>query len=149
MGRMYSIVMDAQSISTAKDLISVTAAADKALVLHELNVTQESTETSDTGVVQIHRASGTAGVGASVVPRPLDAGDAAMSNGAFLTNLTTDETPGNILLRRAFNVLTGFHWLPTPESRIVVPGQGIVVVRSDIAISAATVTAELIVEELG
>jgi len=148
MGRLYSIIMDAATIAAAKDLISVTVAADTALILHELNVTQESSETSDTGVVQIHRASGTLGVGSAATPRPLDAGDAAMG-GTVLTNLTTDETEGNILLRRAWNVLSGFHWLPTPESRIVVPGQGIIVVRSDIAISSATATAELVVEELG
>lgn len=148
MGRLYSIIMDAATIAAATDLISVTVAADKALILHELNVTQESSETSDTGVVQIHRASGTLGVGPAATLRPLDAGDAAMG-GTALTNLTTDETEGNILLRRAWNVLSGFHWLPTPESRIVVPGQGIIVVRSDIAISSATVTAELVVEELG
>lgn len=148
MGRMYSIIMDAATVAAAQDLISVTAAADKALVLHELNVTQEASETSDTGVVQIHRASGTLGAGSAATPRPLDTGDAAMG-GTVLTNLTTDETEGNVLMRRAWNVLAGFHWLPTPESRIVVPGQGILVVRSDIAISSATVTAELVVEEFG
>lgn len=148
MGRLYSIIMDAATIAAAKDLISVTVAADKTLILHELNVTQEASETSDTGVVQIHRASGTLGVGAAATPRALDAGNAAMG-GTVLTNLTTDETEGNILLRRAWNVLSGFHWMPTPESRVVVPGQGIIVVRSDVAITSATVTAELIVEEVG
>ena len=81
-------------------------------------------------------------------PLAANAGDAAMG-GTILTDLTTDETEGNILVRRAFNTLSGFHWLPTPESRIVIPGQGIVCVRSDIAITSATVTAELIVEEIG
>lgn len=147
-GRMYSILMDAATIAAAKDLISVTVASDKVLVLHELNVTQEASETSDTGVIQIHRGSGTAGVGTSTTPRPLDAGDAAMG-GTTLTNLTTDETEGNILARRAWNVLTPFKWLPTPSGMIVVPGDGIIVVRSDIAITSATVSAELIVEELG
>ncbi len=148
MGRMYSILMDAVTIAAAKDLISVTVAAYKSLILHELNVTQQGSETSDTGAIQIHRASGTAGVGTATTPRPLDPGDAAMG-GTTLTNLTTDETAGNIITRRAFNTLAGLQWLPPPKNQIIVGGQGIIVVRLDIAITSVALNAELIVEELG
>lgn len=149
MGRMYSIISAAAAVTGAQDLLSVTAAANKALILHELNVTQESSETSDTGVIRVYRASAAGTTAASApTPRPLDNGDAAMS-GTIGHNLSSNSTETAALLRRSWNVLSGFHWLPTPESRLVVPGSGIIVVRSDIAITSATVTAELVVEEIG
>ena len=148
-GRMYSIIMDAIAITAAKDLISITVAADKVLILHEVNVTQQASETSDTGALQLHFASGTAGVGTANTPRALDNGNTIAMGGTVLTNLTTDETEGNILMRRGWNVLTPFKYLPTPAGQIDVTGQGILVLRSDVAVTSVTISAEMIVEILG
>jgi len=148
-GRMYSLIMDAATITAAKDLISFTVPADVACILHEVNVSQESVEVSDTGAIQIHFASGVAGVGTAATPRALDDGNTIAAGGTALVNLTTDETEGNILMRRGWNVLTPFKWLPTPPAQIVVTGAGIICVRSDVAITSAVVTAEMIIELLG
>lgn len=148
-GRMYSILMDAATITAAKDLISFTVPSNVACIVHEINVTQEANETSDTGAIQIHFASGVAGAGTSATPRALDDGNTIAAGGTALVNLTTDETEGNILVRRGWNVLTPFKWLPTPPGQIVVSGAGIIVVRSDVAITSATVSAEMIIELLG
>lgn len=148
-GRMYSLIMDAVAITAAKDIISYTVPSNVACIIHEVNVTQESTETSDTGAIQIHFASGSAGVGSAATPRALDDGNTIAAGGTALVNLTTDETEGNILARRGWNVLTPFKWLPTPSGQIIVSGAGIIVVRSDVAITSATVTAEMIFEIVG
>lgn len=148
-GRMYSLIMDAISISAAKDMLSLTVASNVACIIHEVNVTQQSSETSDTGAVQIHFASGAAGVGSAATPRALDDGNTIAAGGTALVNLTTDETEGNILARRGWNVLTPFKWLPTPPGQVIVSGAGIIVVRSDLAITAVTVTAEMIFEIIG
>lgn len=148
-GRMYSAIMDAQVITAAKNFISYTVPTNVACIIHEVNVTQEASEVSDTGVIQIHFASGAAGAGTASTPRALDDGNTIAAGGTLLTDLTTDETEGNILVRRSWNVLTPFKWLPTPAGQIVVSGAGIIVVHSDITISSATVTAEMIFELLG
>ena len=148
-GRMYSLIMDAISITAAKDLISYTFPAAVSGIIHEVNVTQQDVETSDSGAIQIHFASGAAGVGTAATPRALNDGNTIAAGGTALTNLTTDETEGNLLVRRGWNVLTPFKWLPTPAGQIQVTGAGIIVVRSDVAITATTVTAEMIFELLG
>ncbi len=148
-GRMYSLIMDAIAITAAKDLISFTVPSNVACIVHEVDVTQQSVEVSDAGAIQIHFASGAAGVGTAATPRALDDGNTIAAGGTALTNLTTDETEGNILVRRGWNVLAPFKWLPTPAGQIVVTGGGIIVVRSDVAIASADVTAEMLFELLG
>ena len=69
--------------------------------------------------------------------------------GVVLTDLTTDETEGNLVMSRGWNVLTPFKWLPTPVGQIVIGGQDIIAVKSAVTLSSVTVTAELIVEVLG
>lgn len=148
-GRMYSLIMDAIAITAAKDLISYTVPANIACVLHEVNVTQQASETSDTGAIQIHFASGAAGVGTAATPRALNDGNTIAAGGTALTNLTTDETEGNILVRRGWNVLTAWKYLPTPAPQPIISGAGIIVVRSDVALTSVVVTAEMIFELLG
>lgn len=148
-GKMYSILMDAQVISAAKDLISITVPANKVVILHEVVVTQEGGETSDTAVMQIHRGTGTSGAGTATTPRALDEGNGDAFGGTVLTDLGTDEDEGVILARRSFNLLTPFHYLPTPAGLISATGAGILVIRSDIAITSNTLTCEAIVELIG
>ena len=150
MGRMYSAVMEKQAITTGKDLMSYTVPANIVCILHELNITNETVEVSDTGAIQIYRASGSAGAGTATTPRALDEGNSQAAGGTFLTDLTTDEdTVGNILVRRAWNVLTPFKWLPTPPGLITVTGGNIIVVHSVLTLSAVDLSAELIFELIG
>lgn len=148
-GRMYSLIMEAISITTAKDLISYTVPADVGFVLHEVNITNEDSETSDTGAIVIRRATGSAGIGTAATPRALSDGNTIAAGGTALTNLTTDETAGDLLARRGWNVLTPFKYLPTPPCQIDVSGQGIIVVRSHVTLTAVTINAEMIFELLG
>ena len=147
MGRMYSVLMDAATVSTAQDLGRITAPSDAILKIHEVVVTQEATETSDTGAIQLQRSS-TAGTGTSYTAKLLEGSDAAFG-GSSVVNLSVDTSAGDILHREGFNVLNGYRYLPTPETRITVPPSGIFVVRSDVAITSATVTCVVIFEEIG
>lgn len=148
MGRMYSVLMDAQSISAAKDLIRISAPSDAILLIHEVIVVQDASETSEQLPFQLQRAS-TDGTGSSYTAKLLEASDAAFG-GTAVTNLTADTTAGDILLRTSVNVLSGWHYLPTPESRIVIPPSGRFVVRLDAAPAAAlTMTVTVIFEEIG
>lgn len=147
MGRKYSVLMDAISVTTAQDLVRITGPADAVLIIHEVLVTQESTETSDQSAVQVMRAS-TAGTGSAYTAKLLEGGDAAFG-GTAVTNLTAPTTPGDILWRLGGDVRAGWHYLPTPEARIIVPPSGIAVVRIDVDITAANLSCVVIFEEIG
>jgi hypothetical protein len=147
MGRVYSVLMDAISVTSAQDLVRISAPSDAIVVVHEVLVTNEDVTTSDQGAIQIQRAS-TDGTGSAYTAKLLEGSDAAFG-GSAVVNLTAATTAGDILWRAGGDVRAGWHYLPTPEARIVVPPSGRVVVRSDVAITAATLTCVVIIEEIG
>lgn len=148
MGRMYTVLMDAISVSAAKDLMRISAPSDAIVVLHEVKVTQDTIETSEQLPIQINRAS-TDGTGTGATARALEDGSQAFG-GSAVVNLTADTTPGNILWREAQNILNGWHYLPTPESRPVISPSGRIVVRLDAAPDAGTTFSVVaVIEEIG
>ncbi len=148
MGRIYSVLMDAVSVSAAKDLLRLSAPADAVVVVHEVTVSQEASETSEQVAIQLQRAS-TDGTGTSATPRPMEVGSTAFG-GTAVVNLTADTTAGDILRREAANLLSGYKYLPTPETRPVISPSGRFVVRLEDAPAAArTMSVEVIFEEIG
>lgn len=148
MGRLYSVLMDAVSISAAKDLLRLSAPADAVVVIHEVTVSQEASETSEQVAIQLHRASDD-GTGTAATPKQLQSGDPAFG-GTAVTDLTANTTATDILRRSAENLLSGYKYLPTPETRPVISPSGRFVVRLEDAPAAArTVSVEVILEEIG
>lgn len=152
MGRMYACVFEKVSVSAAQDLFEVVAAADKVVIIHALYLSQDSDDaTSESEMLNIlvHRASTSGSGGSSVTPSPLDPGDAAFG-GTCEANNTTQGTEGTFLHSDCFNVLSGYAWIPTPESRPVLGGQDRVVVElQDAPTDALTMSGTLIIEEIG
>ncbi len=152
MGRIYSVTMDAQSISAAGDLLHVVPGANTIVVVHRIVVVQDASETSEQLPIQIHRAEAAGSptpAGTATTPAPHDPGDAAFT-GTVLTGLTTDTQSTTLLHRESFNVLTGWDYHPTPEERILVPAGTELAVRLDAAPGAAlTMTLQAVIEELG
>lgn len=148
MGRMYSVIMDAVSVSAAKDLLRLSAPADAVVVIHEVTVSQEASETSEQVAIQLMRAS-TDGTGTAATAKQLESGDPAFG-GSAVANLTVDTTAGDTLRREGANLLSGYKYLPTPEARPVISPSGRFVVRLEDAPAAArTMTVEVIFEEIG
>ena len=148
MGRRYSVVMESQSISAAKDLIRVTADTDKSIRLLQARVSQSNIDIQEQLPFQIHRASSD-GTGTSNTPKPLSAGDAAFG-GTAVTNLTADTTVTDVLWHESESLLNGFRYLPTPDEVIEAPGGGRLVLRLDGAPDAATTfSASMVIEEIG
>lgn len=147
MGRIYSVIMDAVAVVGAQDLIRITAPSDAILRIHEVTVSQESVVVSDQGAIQLMRAS-TAGTGSGYTAKLLELGDAAFG-GSAVVDLSVDTTPGDILRREGFNVLPGYKHIPPPNDQIIIPPSGIFVVRSDVPITSAVLTCEVIFEEEG
>ncbi len=131
MGRMYSLSDTVASVTTAIDLIRISAPSDAIVVVHKVIVTQE-TEFADAQSemldVQFHRGSTDGSGGATPSAVPLEVGDAAFG-GTTATGNGTQSTEGVILHAEAFHVAAGFAWAPTPEERIVLSPSGRLIVE--------------------
>lgn len=155
MGRMYSAVFSGVSVSAAQDLFELSAPSSAVVVVHGVSVTQDASETSEQLPFTIKRIpSPTSGSGgAAVTPRELGGvGDAAAASTVEANNTSRATSGGTIetMRRRGENILSGVHWLFTPEERIVVPPSGMIVVGLEAAPGAAlTMSGELIFEEIG
>lgn len=157
MGRFYAIVFENVAVTAAQDLFYVAPADDKALLIHEIRLSQ-STELSDAAEEQLRlkliRGHATVGSGGSnPTPTPLAASGAAAGFTAR-TNDTTIASSGTAvdLLADTMNVRSGWLWLPTPECRPgVSQGAGATIVLRLMASPADSVTmgGTMIVEELG
>jgi hypothetical protein len=153
MARVYSIVVDALSVNAVTDLVYVKPHATRGFVVHEVLVTQDTSETSEQLPLNLFRtATDNAAQGTAGAANPLVPGDSAFSGtvrvGITGANLAAETT---LLRREAQNVLGGWHYLPTPEARYVFPGGGHgFVVKLDAAPSSAlTISVTVTIEEFG
>jgi hypothetical protein len=150
---MYSATFQGASVTAAaQDLFEITAPSDAAVIIHRVEITDESSETSEQCVVMLKRGSSgtTSGSGgSSVTPALLQSGDGAV--GSVVEKLNTTQMSGGTITQlaaRGFNWLNGFLYAPTPEERIVLsPGE-----RMTVAIpapTARTCSGEMVFEEIG
>lgn len=156
MGRMYSAVFEGVSVSAVQDFFEITAPSTGVVCLHEVHITQDASETSEQLPVRILRvpATVTSGSGGTApTARKLGgAGDAAAAATVEVNNTTVATTTGTleVLRRTGDNMLNGWHWVFTPESRIWIAPSGVVVVRLVTAPAGATaMSGELVWEEIG
>jgi hypothetical protein len=153
MGRKYVASIDAVSVAAVCELFAIVAPSDAVVVLHEVVVTQDTSETSEQLPVNIFRtATDQSAKGTSNTPAPLEVGDVAFG-GVVRTNILTAETfatETTPLFRQSQNVLGGWHWLWTPETRPVLSPSGKVCIKLDAAPSAALpISGYVVLEEVG
>jgi hypothetical protein len=154
MSRVYTAVFEAISVSAAQDLFSLQPAANKLVEIHEVHITQDTGETSEQLVVRLRRLPATFTVGsggAAVTPDPMSPGDAAAGATVRRNDTTVATTSGTAatLRRQGDNVLNGWHWVFTPETRPkVVNGQGFIVHLPTAPGAALTMSGELVFEEV-
>lgn len=154
-GRMYSAVFEGVSVSAVQDFFEITAPSTAVVVIHEVHITQEVSETSEQLPVRLIRvpATVTSGSGGtSPTPRKMQSGDPSAGATVEANNTTVATTTGTleVLRRQGDNVLNGWHWVFTPETRLWLAPSGVLVVRLVTAPGAAlTMSGELVWEELG
>jgi hypothetical protein len=154
MGRKYTAVLDAVSISAVCDIFFLAAPSDAVVVLHEVAITQDQSETSEQLPLNIFRtATDNSANGTSNTPAPLEAGDAAFG-GTVRTNITAASLSAEttMLARSSQNVLGGWHFLWTPETRPVLSPSGKLAVKVDAAPGGGnglTFSGYLTFEEIG
>jgi hypothetical protein len=146
---MYSISFEEVSVSAAQDLFEIVAPADCAVVLHAVYVSQVDSTTSEMLSLLFHLGSTSGSGGTTPTAHPLALGDAAFG-GTVEVNNTSQSTEGNILHSDCFNVLNGYVYLPTPETRIVIsPSDRLIVELQEAPDSALTMYGTAIIEEIG
>jgi hypothetical protein len=153
MGRKYTCPIDALSVSAVCELFFIAAPSDAVVVLHELVITQDDSETSEALPLRVFRtATDQSAKGSAITPAPLEAGDAAFG-GTVRSNILTAATfatETTMLLSEAQNLLNGWHYLPAPEDRIILSPSGRLVVKLDAAPAAARlISAYAVIEEIG
>lgn len=145
MGRMYSATNTATTQTAAQDWIQLLAASNVHVVIHEIILSCNLT-TDERNVILLHR--GTASGGTAVTEEPLDPSYPA-ADSAVTFNDTTQNTPANIFREEQWSCLVPWHFLPTPETRIHVPGGGSFTVELGETITSTTLTGVIVWEELG
>ena len=154
MARMYSAVFEGVSVAAVQDFFELVAPSTGGVFIHEINITNDTSETSEQLPVRILRvpATATSGSGGTAPAKtPLFPGDPSASATVEANNTTVATTTGTlaVLRRQADNVLNGWRWLFTPETRLFVPTSGMIVVRLVTAPAASTpMSGEIVWEEI-
>ncbi|GAF88967.1 unnamed protein product, partial [marine sediment metagenome] len=134
MGRMYSAEFENVAVTAAQDFFELLAADDKPIAIHAVYLSQSS-DVGDSEEemlrVKIIRGNATSGSGgSSSTPAPLNPADTAAGTTVEVNNTTEASTGTEVDIHcEAFNVRTGFAFIPTPEMRpIVSEGAGTMIV---------------------
>lgn len=146
---IYTVHGDAQAVSTAITVLEVTAPASGALEIIRAWASQSSSTTSAQARIQILRKTGTiTGTASPPTPVPMQVGQAA-SGVTVKWKATNEGTDGVIPVDDAFNILSGWLWLPVPEERIFVPPSGIIALKFPSAPTSANWTFGFTYREIG
>jgi hypothetical protein len=156
---LYTVIFDRVTVTAIQDLFEVNTATDSVTIIHAVELSQ----TSEIGDVQeemlpliFKRANpgSTSGSGGTVpVSISLETGSSAYG-GTTEVNNTTRMVAGtgsiNVLRVDAWNVRTGYLWLPTPEMRPILGINSRFGVELPVApADAITMSGTLTFEELG
>lgn len=155
MGRMYSVNFENVAVTADQDFFEITPADDKPCIIHSIEISQISDvgdaaeEMCRLEIIRGFTSSGSGG--GAFTPTPLNPNDPAASFAAEINNTTIATTGTTVVLyAAAFNIRSGWLYVPTPECRpIVTQAQTSLVVRlmADPA-DSLSMSGTMIVEEL-
>lgn len=127
MGRMYTGVFGSSDLSAPIELFTLAPPTNAIVVIHEIHITQALLEISEQMCMALYRAlpTVTPPTGGTVVPIAKVGGmlDASASSVVKRehTSFMSSSTQKDLLRQSNENILNGWHWVFTPEARIVVP----------------------------
>lgn len=120
MSRVYTVSFSAVAVSAAQDLFELTPGDDHPIEIISVDVTDDTSETSEHLPFTVKRipatpTSGSGGSAGTVIKR--DASDGNASFTAEVNNTTRATSSGTIetMHREGVDMLVGFHFRPTPE----------------------------------
>lgn len=144
---MYKASTTLTSQTAAQDLITITAASNVAVIVHEVKLTTNLTA-DERNVIAIHRVSAAGSGGSAATELGIDTG-APTADTAVVFGNTTQATPGTFIEQENWSVLVPYHHLPTPEMRLIIPGGGILVWELTETITSANISINVTWEEIG
>ena len=153
MGRMYSASFTAQSIVAAQDIVAIAAAATIPVIIHEIRLSQHG-DAGDTEAemlpLTLQRYDTVGSGGATVTPNSLDP-SSPVADATVRINDTTEATVNLLpLIEDSWNVQAGWLYLPTPETRIIIPAASNIVLTSPVVPNdAILVNMTITFEEIG
>lgn len=151
-GRMYTATFEGVAVTVQQDFFEVNCPADAVVRIHEVHITNGSDVDSEQIRIAIKRGATVSGSGGTTpTPGPLDFGDVAFG-GTVEANNTTKANTGTIVTLHAegVNILNGFHYIPTPESRIdLSPSQRLTVELLTTPLDSISMSGTIIFEEIG
>ncbi len=153
MGRIYTVIIDALAVAAIEEIFFIAAPADSVVVIHEVSITQDTSETSEQLPLNIFRtATDQSAKGTAATPHPMHVGDAAFG-GVVRTGIVAADTLATETLpmfRQSQNQLNGWHILWTPETRPVISPSAFLCIKIDVAPSASIpVSGYVTFEEIG
>lgn len=147
MGRTFTATVTA-TVSSTTDIIKLLAPATKSLIVKSAWVTVDSS-VEDRMEIFLQRATGGAVI-AAVIPEKHDSGDSAFGGTvANLVGQTQSTLTALPIIQENVDVRAGFFWQPPPNEYITLPGAGILILHSSIAITSASIKAQITFEEIG
>jgi hypothetical protein len=155
MSRLYTAAFDSVAVTAQQDFFELTAPATTGFMVHEVRIGQSSSTTSAELLIRLRRGTSTTtsgSGGSTATPVALHANDPA-ANVVVEINNTTKMAVGSgalsLILVDTFNVLNGWIYLPTPETRpAMAPSQRFTVELGTTPGSSTTISGTIIFEEL-
>jgi len=118
-GRIYTATIGSSSHSTAATLIEIAAASDMVVFVERMWIDNVAQDTSEMIGVKVEDIT-TTGTGAANTPKLHQDGDSAAS-ATVKNGMTAQPTySGLVYIEKAFNVLSGFLWVPASDDDVLV-----------------------------
>lgn len=162
MGRIYSINFTGGATGTAAggyDLLECLAAAGKPFCVHEIVATQSSDAgdaASEQILITLKRATGSYTSGSGGSTATIGKANTSDTTGAMSAESmnTTRAVAGTgtltVLRSEAVNIMQGYQYLPTPETRLFfAPAEALIVGLETAVADSLTMVVTAVVEELG
>lgn len=143
------------TITTAISALQIKAGTNGPLEILRWSLSQAASTTSAQIAAALVRCSAAATVTTAVAgthlfkANPLNpTSDLSLGTANTGVTATAEGTETDTIAVRAFNVLNGAEWLPTPDEQIVVPISGIIKLKFLVAPPSATWYSEIVFREL-
>lgn len=147
MGMIYTAPITPAAYSTARTIIQLNAPSDAAVILLECHIGFDETA-SAAEAIEFKRVS-TGGTGSGVTEVKNELGFAAPGS-TVTEDHSAEGSLVDTLFSLSFNVLNGFHYIPLPETRIVLSPSGRLAIGFAVAPGASVdIDGYIVWEEIG
>lgn len=146
MSQMYSAAFENVTVSAAQDLFQLLSGSARSSVIHEVQLSSALTADERARVIfHFGTTNGSGGSTPTVVP--LSPNFAAATT-VVEANNTTQATNGTTMHAWQWSLLVPFHYLPTPECRIIVPASDLFHISVESAPTSGAMSGYIVWEEV-